>query len=429
MQKNKLFKKIVRNSAVMAGVFFAICSFVYPNSSEAATSSLQINQQAGDVTPTPTEGGGGGGMRDVLAPQISEVVVTVNFNSAIVAWKTAHEFSTSKVSWGTNSDYTDGVLSSSQLLREHSTQIDSLKENTIYYFLITAIDASGNQSFYDGRFVTGKAEDLSAPANVKNFKAVVKQNAVSLSWTNPSDTDFNFTRIVRSTTFFPTDPYNGQVVFEGQAENFEDKNVIPGVLYYYSAFTRDTNGNYSSGTLTTAKIVWFSESEVPISDLQFLYDKNFTGIKLTAKDFSFSIQNGLKVLDPQNISFSATEQLTITIDKNKLPTDAKFIIWNSDVGSFLFSFNAVTQKYELTLPAMTAFGINKGTISIFNSAQEVLQDVPVIFTTLSSGLKAEVENFTQTMRWVTVAGAILLILSLIFLIRFFHRRRVSNSEE
>ncbi len=411
----------------MAGVFFAISSFFYINSSEAATSSLQINQQAGDVTPIPTEGGGG--MRDVLAPQISEVVVTVNFNSAIITWKTVHEFSTSKVSWGTNSDYSDGVLSSPQLLREHSTQIDSLKENTIYYFLITAIDASGNQSFYDGRFVTGKAEDLIAPANVKNFTAVVKQNSVYLSWANPTDNDFNFTRIVRSTTFFPIDPYNGQVVFEGQVENFEDKNVIPGVLYYYSAFTRDTNGNYSSGTLTTAKIIWFSESEVPISDLQFLYDKNFTGVKLTAKDFSFSIQNGLKVLDSQNISFSATEQLTITIDKNKLPTDAKFIIWNSNVGSFLFSFNAVTQKYELTLPVMTVPGLNKGTISIFNSAQEVLQDVPVIFTTVTSGLKTDVQDYLQTIRWVILFIAILLILTLIFLIRFFYRKRNSENLE
>lgn len=411
----------------MAGVFFAISSFFYINSSEAATSSLQINQQAGDVTPIPTEGGGG--MRDVLAPQISEVVVTVNFNSAIITWKTVHEFSTSKVSWGTNSDYSDGVLSSPQLLREHSTQIDSLKENTIYYFLITAIDASGNQSFYDGRFVTGKAEDLIAPANVKNFTAVVKQNSVYLSWANPTDNDFNFTRIVRSTTFFPIDPYNGQVVFEGQVENFEDKNVIPGVLYYYSAFTRDTNGNYSSGTLTTAKIIWFSESEVPISDLQFLYDKNFTGVKLTAKDFSFSIQNGLKVLDSQNISFSATEQLTITIDKNKLPTDAKFIIWNSNVGSFLFSFNAVTQKYELTLPVMTVPGLNKGTISIFNSTQEVLQDVPVIFTTVTSGLKADVQDYLQTIRWVILFIAILLILTLIFLIRYFYRKRNSDNLE
>lgn len=411
----------------MAGVFFAISSFFYINSSEAATSSLQINQQAGDVTPIPTEGGGG--MRDVLAPQISEVVVTVNFNSAIITWKTVHEFSTSKVSWGTNSDYSDGVLSSPQLLREHNTQIDSLKENTIYYFLITAIDASGNQSFYDGRFVTGKAEDLIAPANVKNFTAVVKQNSVYLSWANPTDNDFNFTRIVRSTTFFPIDPYNGQVVFEGQVENFEDKNVIPGVLYYYSAFTRDTNGNYSSGTLTTAKIIWFSESEVPISDLQFLYDKNFTGVKLTAKDFSFSIQNGLKVLDSQNISFSATEQLTITIDKNKLPTDAKFIIWNSNVGSFLFSFNAVTQKYELTLPVMTVPGLNKGTISIFNSTQEVLQDVPVIFTTVTSGLKADVQDYLQTIRRVILFIAILLILTLIFLIRYFYRKRNSDNLE
>ena len=427
MDYNYLFKRIVRNSAIMAGVFFAISSFFYINSSEAATSSLQINQQAGDVTPIPTEGGGG--MRDVLAPQISEVVVTVNFNSAIITWKTVHEFSTSKVSWGTNSDYSDGVLSSPQLLREHSTQIDSLKENTIYYFLITAIDASGNQSFYDGRFVTGKAEDLIAPANVKNFTAVVKQNSVYLSWANPTDNDFNFTRIVRSTTFFPIDPYNGQVVFEGQVENFEDKNVIPGVLYYYSAFTRDTNGNYSSGTLTTAKIIWFSESEVPISDLQFLYDKNFTGVKLTAKDFSFSIQNGLKVLDSQNISFSATEQLTITIDKNKLPTDAKFIIWNSNVGSFLFSFNAVTQKYELTLPVMTVPGLNKGTISIFNSTQEVLQDVPVIFTTVTSGLKADVQDYLQTIRWVILFIAILLILTLIFLIRYFYRKRNSDNLE
>lgn len=401
-------------------------SLMLPNFSFAATSSLQIHQQAGDVVPDPG-GVGGGGLADTMAPQISEVSVTIKFNSAIINWKTVHEDSTSKLAWGRNQDYSDGVISSSRLLREHSEQIDNLLEKQLYYFLITAIDSSGNQSFYSGQFITGSKQDLTPPLNVNNFVATPYQGKIDLSWNNPTDLDFMFTRIVRSTIFFPTDPFNGRVIYEGTGQQFTDTDVNTENIYYYTAFTRDLSGNYSSGALASAKVIWFSESGnnnsgAPVVDLKFIYDKNIPEILLTVDDFNFSYKNGQEKLSSRNVVVPASENLFISIDKRKLQEGTKFLMWNSRDGSYLFSFNPQTGNYELTLPALTGKTQSSGVISIFNSASQIIQDVPLTIKVSNFSLSNIISNNFWESGWFTPLSLIILCL-LLWLFFFLWKRR------
>ena len=392
-----------------------------PQFSYAATSSLQINQQAGDVVPEPG-GGSGGGLADTIPPQISNVVVTVQFNSVQIDWKTLHEFSTSKVSWGLNQDYSAGIVSSTKLLRDHTVDITNLEEKKIYYFLITSIDSSGNQSFYSGQFISGSKEDLTAPLNITNFNARASNGKIELTWENPKDADFLFTRVVRSTTFFPVDPSNGFVVYEGDGQNYLDQSVTPGIIYYYTAFTRDLTGNYSSGAISSAMIVWYSESELPVVDFQYIYNKNFPNTLLTIDDFIFSYQNGEKELSSRNIQIPVNESLFLSIDKRKLPSDVRFILWNSKDGSFFFTLNELTGNYELVLPYSGYLGSRKSNISIFNGAQQIIQDVPVTVNYSSLELVSNISDNKKNSAWNIGILGVSLLLSCFLLIRFFYRR-------
>lgn len=417
----------------MAKVLKIICavliigSLITPNFSLAATSSLQIHQQAGDVTP-PGGGGGSGGFADTVPPQISEVTVTVQFNSVTINWKTVHEDSTSKVAWGPNQDYSDGVVSSAQLLRNHSEQIDSLRENALYYFLITAIDSSGNQSFYEGRFITASKQDVTPPLNVQNFTALPNQNNISLSWNNPPDSDFIFTRVVRSTGFFPTDPFNGLVVYEGADQSFVDTDVVPGKIYYYSAFTRDLTGNYSSGALSSAMIVWYSESGAPIVDLQFIYSKDIPSTRLTINDFVFSYKNGEVKLPSNKLVVPQSENLFITIDKRKLPAGTKFLMWNSSIGEYLFSLNPDTGNYELTLPKFTAQPQGKIVISLFNNLNQIIQDVPLVLRIVSGGESRGIVVSARQFNWLWVL-LLLLILIILLVIRLLMTKKEKDKKD
>ena len=97
-----------------------------------------------------------------------------------------------------------------------------------------------------------KVVDHIPPANVSNFTATPGDQHITLSWTNPSESDFSGVRIQRSTFYYPIAPNAGDNVYDGVGTAHIDQNLTNGVRYYYTAFSYDTSGNYASGALATA---------------------------------------------------------------------------------------------------------------------------------------------------------------------------------
>lgn len=268
------------------------------------------------------------------------------------------------VSWGKTVDYELGSSASSLYRTDHSIYIDSLTPSTRYYFKIELIDGYGRYLSIGGQeFTTLSLPDVIPPANVTNFTATPSEKDITLTWNNPV-ADFQTVRIVKSDKFYPNDPLNGEIVYEGRAERFVDTEVMIDKRYYYTAFSRDRIGNYSSGAVTDAVLV--RPGEMPKSP------KLFAGILELSKELVPSLLRNLSILDigffqdgmqlpvhDKQVEIRGDRNLTVSIKYEKVPEILKTIVVTmfdptdkNKTFSFLLRVNADKTAYEAHISAL-----------------------------------------------------------------------------
>lgn len=382
---------------ILVGVFLPQASQAFTNNDSVQIGQTVTTGAPPVIPPSPTVTTG----TQLTQLQIYNFVIKTDSHSATLQWQTNFN-SSSKVSWGTSADLRDGQLLNSQLEKTHNVSITNLLERTTYFFLVIATDSTGKQINYSGQFYTAPTTDTNPPANVSKFAAIPRQSSIYLRWQNPQDPDFSLVRIVRSNKFFPLDPYNGQVVYEGQNEFVEDTNVNPGQVYYYSAFSKDASGNFSSGSSSYAMILWYSESNPnsntnsngPVVDIDFVHIpfSQIPSILLTPNDFNYSYNNGQTVVPGPGLVIPNSAFLKIALPKDKLLADAQFMMMSvkdkrNKTGEYfyLFSYNEKTGNYEAEFPRFLNSGEFTITIILFNSAKQVIQDIAVSLSVLPAG--------------------------------------------
>lgn len=95
-------------------------------------------------------------------------------------------------------------------------------------------------------FAVVAAADTTAPAEVKDPKATAGDTKVTLSWTNPTDSDFNGVEVYRSED---TKSIGSKVKTTAKADtSYEDTGLTNGKVYYYTFKSVDATGNVSAGT-------------------------------------------------------------------------------------------------------------------------------------------------------------------------------------
>lgn len=119
--------------------------------------------------------------------------------------------------------------------------------NKNYYFKGFAKQESGSKQLYDtGVSTTVLTTDEKPPANVTNIKAIATDKKVTLSWKNPSDSDFSKVKIIRKEGAKPSSVTDGTAIYEGALENYVDTSVTNTKTYYYRWFAYDKNENVNS---------------------------------------------------------------------------------------------------------------------------------------------------------------------------------------
>ncbi len=366
-----------------------LASYSLPVVAIAASGSVQVGQPSETgVEPAPgSTGGGSGGSADNGVPVLSNVVVSVSYNSATITWNT-NELALSRVVWGTSSEYSSGTVAGEQYVKKHTASISDLQPSTRYFFQLTNLDTSNNSSSYYGVFVTLTPPDTSAPTNPSRLVAVPRANVIELTWRNPSDPDLTSIRIVRSDKFFPLDPLNGEVIFEGLDTKFTDSNVKPGVIYYYSAFSRDRSGNFSSGAIAYTMIAGSEDgisidpqTGAPVIDLELPFASNYNPIPKSFKDFILSYGDGIE-LDSLNMTVPVGENLKIIIPKSKLNDAGSFLTLTVKdpamlmaESSYLFSYDQDNREFSVITPS---FDTPKGyelIVTVFTSSKLIVERV------------------------------------------------------
>lgn len=230
---------------------------VLPILAESDQSIINLNVETGVTpptptpTPTPTPGGGGIVPPENIPPIISDVTYTTpDVHTIIIEWKT-NEPATTELEYGLTPDYELGklVVEPESLPEKHKVIIRDLISDETYYFRPRAKDLQGNEAVDKG--FSYHTPDIIPPANVSSLKAIPGDEKITLEWKNPSDKDFNGVKIIRSLTFFPLDIEDGDTVYDGNGQTFIDNNLENGRRYYYTVFSYDKSGNFSSGAIVS----------------------------------------------------------------------------------------------------------------------------------------------------------------------------------
>ncbi|MDO8683460.1 MAG: carbohydrate-binding protein, partial [Armatimonadota bacterium] len=97
----------------------------------------------------------------------------------------------------------------------------------------------------------GVSDDSTPPGPVTNLTAAPGQLQITVSWTNPADTDFTAAMIRYKTTGYPTNETDGTLLADkvgtpGANDSYVHTGLTTGVTYYYSVFAHDGALNYST---------------------------------------------------------------------------------------------------------------------------------------------------------------------------------------
>jgi hypothetical protein len=341
-----------------------------------ATSTLAIPSIPDSMTATSSKP-----TQTTLTLVLQSIDIETKENSANLSWQTNLP-SQYRIRWGRTDTYNGGYIFSETYLRTHRTNISDLEPGTIYYYEILGETPAGIVTVIkSGQFQTTTKKQSLAVENVSRLEGVAEGDDVRLSWQLPkSITDIASVRVVRSHLNFPTDVYDGVVVYDGLGSSYLDKKALSiNSPEYYTVFVVSTDGTISSGAVvvvfrkekgadnglasTSAVIATPSIKLTPDVPL-FGLDVNRISIRQLDQVFTF-------LSDKINLADHAPFVLSLPYDA--LPRNLKSIIVtlldptdHRYSYSFLLRINKDRTAYEATIAPLNVIGVSKIQIEIFD---------------------------------------------------------------
>jgi len=134
------------------------------------------------------------------------------------------------------------------LITTESYTVTGLTNGQLYYFILKAVDTSGNASPVSSEVSASPIGDTTPPTAPTGLSAMASNTTVSLSWAANTETDLAGYNIYRSTTpGVPlTSPINGGTLVSGTT--YTDTGRANGQIYYYVITAVDTGGNQSGAS-------------------------------------------------------------------------------------------------------------------------------------------------------------------------------------
>jgi hypothetical protein len=354
--------------------------FIFSPAITLAVSDVDVvgNVTGTGVIPTPSN------PPSYTAPfSISNILVKeISTDSANVLWETNEE-AICKVFWGKSADYELGSISEEMRKLNHSTIIPDLSASTTYHFKISCKNRSGQEiESSNQKFITLSIEKKVPPPEVSFFESIPGDSQIELKWGNPKPASFKGVRIIRSIQKYPQTPFDEVLIYDSSGDSFVDKSLINGVTYYYSIFTYDKYGNYSSGSFVfgvpkaeekkpeevTGKI------EIPKEIVPQIPEAIIRGRILELTDFVFSQDGKIQPFDGDVVTLKSERPFNISIVRDKIPLEAKNIvitIFQPNPLSITFQYDAVKKEFIAIDPSIDKVGEYYFVIQVINENGEV----------------------------------------------------------
>jgi len=193
------------------------------------------------------------------------------------------------VAWTNPSDiYFDYVVlkygDQSIVTKDQTYRINNVDENTEYTITISAYNTFGRQSTGLSTNVT-TVRDTEAPADPSGFSVTGELHQILLSWTNPTDDDFDKVRIKSNTQ---NDESTAIVIAELRSDNYIDSGYTGVITKHYWMQAVDRTGNASdyvyAGTGTTTRLTSddFSDDVITLDFVDTAFSNKLAEIDLKA---------------------------------------------------------------------------------------------------------------------------------------------------
>ncbi|MFA6548119.1 MAG: hypothetical protein WCT11_04235 [Candidatus Magasanikbacteria bacterium] len=194
---------------------------------------------------------------EVVGPIISDITVTPGVNLAVVNFLTDKD-ALAQINYGETTSLGSSAVESHVLSTRFAITLLGLLPNKTYYYKVIATDADQNSSATSIFNFKTLSDDINPP-DVSNLQISTGLSSFTLTWKNPLlsfTPDFAGVKILRkigSQASGPSDS-GATVVYDGYNETVIDGSVLSGFTYFYTAFSHDTAGNFSSGNFVSGKI-------------------------------------------------------------------------------------------------------------------------------------------------------------------------------
>ncbi|MEK7560488.1 MAG: peptidoglycan-binding protein [Patescibacteria group bacterium] len=181
---------------------------------------------------------------------------------------------------------------------------DDAKNDVTYYYSIFSQNGLG-LSVGPIRILLTPRKDLPsvplpqiATATTTTFRVArlsldPRPTSTILQWKNPVEEDFLGVQIVRNELALPAGPHDGQVIFRGRSEEFEDKGLEPAKKYFYGIFPFAWQGEFSTHPSFTSAATLLPEiSKGPVGETatSTMTDSTITPIVEEKKDVAVTLE-------------------------------------------------------------------------------------------------------------------------------------------
>lgn len=352
----------------------------------------------------------------------TETLALVNFDTTIDV--------RASISWGTDTNYSAGTLSLNALSSTHSFLLSGLSSAQTYFLKISLVRQDGFETVYENIvFSTLELPSVVIPPNVTDFQAVANEEDISLSWVLPNDPSIVGVRVLRSEDFYPSSISDGELIFEGVGTDYLDSDVEKGTRYYYTIFTRDLSGNFSSGVTSEAYILLpgeVFEPAPPLEDIEVVGDVDPAIASLKLSDFLF-IQDGKIIPASFNqVRIDGNKNLTVALQAYRVPPVLKTIAVTLAIEeegqpkyfTFILRINKDGTRYEAVVAPLgetKAYALKITIIDYQNRGLKKLEGAVIVLS------QEALEALNLEGRQIIIYGIILLLLALLIIV--FARKR------